>query len=94
MRRFADQSPMIEAPEPARASRPVILAREPDFRLGGLLIRPSLREASAGSRRHMLEPRVMQVLVALARMDGQVVSRDELIEALMVHVRRRYQTVV
>ena len=81
MRRFADQSPMIEAPEPARASRPVILAREPDFRLGGLLIRPSLREASAGSRRHMLEPRVMQVLVALARMDGQVVSRDELIEA-------------
>jgi Tol biopolymer transport system component/DNA-binding winged helix-turn-helix (wHTH) protein len=81
MRRFADQTPMIEAPGPPRASRPVNLAREPDFRLGTLLIRPSLREASAGSRRHMLEPRVMQVLVALARMDGQVVSRDELIES-------------
>ena len=81
MRRFADQSPMIAAPEPARASRPVILAREADFRLGVLLIRPSLREVSTGARRHMLEPRVMQVLVALARMDGQVVSRDELIEA-------------
>jgi Tol biopolymer transport system component/DNA-binding winged helix-turn-helix (wHTH) protein len=81
MRRFADQSPMIEAPEPARASRPVILARETDFKLGGLLIRPSLREVHAGARRHTLEPRVMQVLVALARMDGQVVSRDELIEA-------------
>ncbi|HEY3888964.1 MAG TPA: winged helix-turn-helix domain-containing protein [Caulobacteraceae bacterium] len=81
MRRFADQSPMIEAPQPARASRPVILARESDFRVGALLVRPSLREACAGQRRHVLEPRVMQVLVALARMDGQVISRDELIEA-------------
>ncbi len=80
MRRFADQTPMIDA-EPAMASRPVVLAREPDFRLGALLIRPSLREACAGPRRQMLEPRVMQVLVVLARMDGQVVSRDELIEA-------------
>ena len=81
MRRFADQSPMMEAPEPPRASRPVNLARENDFRLGGLLIRPSLRQVSAGARRQIIEPRVMQVLVALARMDGQVVSRDELIEA-------------
>jgi len=81
MRRFADQTPMMEAPEPPRAARPVHLAREPEFRLGGLLVRPSRREVSAGARRQMLEPRVMQVLVALARMDGQVVSRDELIEA-------------
>ncbi|HEX4198978.1 MAG TPA: winged helix-turn-helix domain-containing protein [Caulobacteraceae bacterium] len=81
MRRFADQSPMIDAPEPARASRPVNLAREADFRLGALLIRPSLREVQVGADRQILEPRVMQVLVALARMDGQVVSRDELIEA-------------
>jgi DNA-binding winged helix-turn-helix (wHTH) protein len=73
--------PMIAAPEPARASRPVTLARESDFRLGTLLVRPSLREVSAGTGRRTLEPRVMQVLVALARMDGQVVSRDELIEA-------------
>src|SRR5271156_3257689 len=81
MRHFADQSPMIEPPEPARASRPVILAREADFRLGGLLIRPSLREVHAHTCRHTLEPRVMQVLVVLARMDGQVVSRGELIES-------------
>src|SRR5580704_17217207 len=81
MRRFADQTPMIEAPGPPRASRPVNLAREADFRLGGLLIRPSLREACSGTRRQMLEPGVMQELVALARMDGQVVSRDELIES-------------
>ena len=81
MRRFADQTPMMEAPEPPRASRPVNLARESHFQLGALLIRPSLREVQAGARRQIIEPRVMQVLVALARMDGQVVSRDELIEA-------------
>jgi DNA-binding winged helix-turn-helix (wHTH) protein len=62
------------------ARRPVDLAREPSFRLGGLVIEPGLREivAADGSRR-VLEPRVMQVLVALARADGAIVSRDELI---------------
>ena len=81
MRGFADQTPMMPTPEASTASRPVNLARESHFRLGALLIRPSLREVSAGARRQIIEPRVMQVLVALARMDGQVVSRDELIEA-------------
>jgi Tol biopolymer transport system component/DNA-binding winged helix-turn-helix (wHTH) protein len=80
MRRFADQTPMIDAPRPVGASRPVNLARESDFRLGTMLVRPSLREVCCPTRKHTLEPRVMQVLVALARMDGQVVSRDELIE--------------
>lgn len=62
------------------ARRPVDLAREPSFRLGGLAIEPGLREivAADGSRR-VLEPRVMQVLVALARADEAIVSRDELI---------------
>jgi DNA-binding winged helix-turn-helix (wHTH) protein len=81
MRHFADEMPMTAPPEPARASRPVNLAREADFQLGAMLVRPSLREVCAGTRRQTLEPRVMQVLVALARMDGQVVSRDELIDA-------------
>jgi DNA-binding winged helix-turn-helix (wHTH) protein len=60
---------------------PVRLAREPDFRLGGLTVRPSLCEVEAHGRRRRLEPKVMQVLVALARADDRVVSRDELIEA-------------
>lgn len=81
MRGFADPLSMIEAPEPAAASARIHLARERNFRLGVLLIKPSLLEVSAGGRRRMLEPRVMQVLVALARMDGEVVTRDELIEA-------------
>ena len=59
----------------------VALASEPDFRLADLQIRPSSREVvGAGGDREVLEPRVMQVLVVLARRRGQVVSRDQLIE--------------
>ena len=60
---------------------PVRLAREPDFSLGGLTVRPSLCEVEAHGRRRRLEPKVMQVLVALARADDRVVSRDGLIDA-------------
>ncbi len=55
------------------------LARQTDFALGRLTIRPSICEVTAGSRSIRLEPRVMQVLVALARARGAVVSRDDLI---------------
>ena len=63
------------------ASRPVDLAQEPDFALGSLQVRPSLREVLVSGEREVLEPRVMQVLVALARRPDQVVSRDQLIDA-------------
>ena len=63
------------------ASRPVDLAQEPDFALGSLQVRPSLREVLVGAEREVLEPRVMQVLVALARRPDQVISRDQLIDA-------------
>jgi TolB-like protein len=60
--------------------RAIQLAQEADFRLGRLEARPaSLEVESDDGRREALEPRVMQVLVALARKRGQVVSRDELI---------------
>lgn len=62
-----------------RAGRPVRLSDEGDFRLGELDVRPSLREVEQGGLREQLEPRVMQVLVALATANGAVVSRDELI---------------
>jgi DNA-binding winged helix-turn-helix (wHTH) protein/tetratricopeptide (TPR) repeat protein len=55
------------------------LARETDFRLGGLKVRPSRREVEAGEIRQVLQPRVMQVLVALAHPSSDVVSQDELI---------------
>lgn len=60
---------------------PVDLAREPAFRLARIDVRPATREVLAAGLRQVLEPRVMQVLVALARRRGEVVSRDELIGA-------------
>jgi DNA-binding winged helix-turn-helix (wHTH) protein len=59
-------------------SDPIVLAKEPDFRLGGLQVSPGRRQIVAGSISEMLQPRVMQVLVALAVRRGEVVSRDEL----------------
>lgn len=56
----------------------ITLAREPAFRLGAVEVRPSTREAVIGDEREVLEPRVMQVLVALAKADGEVVTRDDL----------------
>jgi DNA-binding winged helix-turn-helix (wHTH) protein len=64
----------------ASALAPIRLAREPDFRLGVLTVRPSLCEVQARGGRQRLQPRVMQVLVALARVENRVVSRDALIE--------------
>src|SRR5277367_2395394 len=63
----------------AARSAPIDLAREADLRLGSALVRPSLSEVVTASQTIRLQPRVMQVLVALARADGEVVSRDELL---------------
>jgi adenylate cyclase len=63
----------------AARSAPIDLAREADLRVGSALVRPSLSEVVAASQTIRLQPRVMQVLVALARADGEVVSRDELL---------------
>ncbi|MDG2533226.1 winged helix-turn-helix domain-containing protein [Sphingomonas sp. HITSZ_GF] len=55
------------------------LAHEAPFRLGTLEVRPALRQlARDDCMEDVLEPRVMQVLVALARADGAIVSRDDL----------------
>ena len=52
------------------------LSRVDAFRVGPLVVEPPLCRVSTGET---LEPRVMQVLVALARANGAVVSRDDLI---------------
>ncbi len=57
------------------------LAREPNFRLGGLEVRPSTREIVFATGREVLEPRVMAVLVVLARARGEVVTREDLTAA-------------
>ncbi len=58
---------------------PIDLAREPDFALGALQVSPSTREVMRVGWKDSLEPRVMQVLVALNGAHGAVVSRDDLI---------------
>jgi adenylate cyclase len=63
----------------AARSAPIDLAREADLRLGSALVRPSLSEVALATQTIRLQPRVMQVLVALARAHGEVVSRDELL---------------
>jgi len=62
----------------------IILAQESDFNLGGLKVCPSKRQVvirsslSAPAGRELPQPRIMQVLVVLARRRGEVVSRDEM----------------
>lgn len=61
---------------------PIVLAHEKPFRLGAASVRPAYRELVAPEgRRETLEPRVMQVLVALRRADGGIITRDELIQS-------------
>jgi TolB-like protein/DNA-binding winged helix-turn-helix (wHTH) protein/tetratricopeptide (TPR) repeat protein len=62
------------------ATSPIDLAREPEFALAGLHILPAERLVEQHGIRRELQPRVMQVLVALAASRPRVVSRDELIE--------------
>ncbi|MEM1380987.1 MAG: winged helix-turn-helix domain-containing protein [Pseudomonadota bacterium] len=50
------------------------------FRVGDVRVAPDLNRLDGGDRSAQLEPRVMDVLVALARADGAVVSRQDLID--------------
>lgn len=59
----------------------VDLAHETDFSVGAIQVGPALREVKCGSQVQSVEPRVMQVLVELARNRGRVVSRQDLIDA-------------
>ncbi|HEX2625044.1 MAG TPA: winged helix-turn-helix domain-containing protein [Sphingomicrobium sp.] len=58
----------------------IVLAHEEPFHIGSAIVRPATREIEYDGRTAILEPRVMQVLVALWRAAGQVVSKDDLIE--------------
>jgi DNA-binding winged helix-turn-helix (wHTH) protein len=71
---------MSEASTFPRKPAPIDLAHQPDFPLGSLTVKPSTREiVRADGLRDVLEPRVMQVLVALNRARPNVVSRDDLV---------------
>ena len=59
----------------------IVLAREKPFRLGAVEVRPAAREVIWPAGRERLQPRVMQVLVALARARGEILTRDDLTES-------------
>ncbi|HWW57050.1 MAG TPA: winged helix-turn-helix domain-containing protein [Sphingopyxis sp.] len=61
-------------------ARPIELAIEAPFQLRTLEVTPAALELRRGGEVTTLEPRVMQVLVALHRAEGRVVSREELLE--------------
>jgi DNA-binding winged helix-turn-helix (wHTH) protein len=58
----------------------IVLAHELPFSVGLVRVHPSTRQVERGGRWETLEPRVMQVFVALARANGSIVTRDELID--------------
>jgi DNA-binding winged helix-turn-helix (wHTH) protein/TolB-like protein len=58
--------------------KPIDLAREDGFQLGAIRVSPASREVIVEGQAQSFEPRVMQVLVALAQRRGSVVSREEL----------------
>lgn len=68
---------MLRVSEPLKR---VDLAAEPAFAIGDMSVTPALRQVERRGDQVTLEPRVMQVLVALGRPPGRVVSRDELAE--------------
>lgn len=69
----------IRPGEDMAVSDRVELAHEPDFVLGRLTVSPSRRElVRDDGQREVIEHRVMQVLVALRKAQGGIVTRDEL----------------
>ncbi|WP_164844086.1 winged helix-turn-helix domain-containing protein [Croceicoccus ponticola] len=77
---MADESP--SRIEGSADHRPDVhlLAHRADFRLGEAKIRPSVRMVEGPDGKVAVEPRVMQVLLALADAQGAVLTRDDLLE--------------
>ena len=62
------------------ASQSIVLAHQCSFRIGAAEVRPASRLLEGPDGAQLLEPRVMQVLVALHDAAGGVLSKDDLIE--------------
>ena len=60
---------------PARGTSPPSAS---DFQIAGRTIRPSLNRVETAEGTVTLEPKVMRVLVSLARRPGEVVTKEEL----------------
>ena len=71
--------PMYESAQDAIWVHGIDLARETDFKLGSLRVRPPRCEVESNGVSETLQRRVMQVLVVLAQARGSVVSQDDLV---------------
>jgi len=60
---------------------PIVLAHAHSFRIGDAEFRPATREVSFAGRASVIEPRVMQFLIALHRAGGAVVNKDDLLQS-------------
>jgi len=70
---------MNESTPDAMWMHSIDLAREPDFDLGSLRVRPATCEVEWNGVTDTLQRRVMQVLVSLAKARGSVVSQNDLV---------------
>lgn len=70
---------MDESTQHASSMHGIDLAKEADFDLGSLRIRPAKCEVEWNGASEILQRRVMQVLVALAHARGSIVSQDDLV---------------
>lgn len=70
---------MYESTQDAMWMHGIDLAREADFELGSLRVRPARCEVEWNGVTQTLQRRVMQVLVALANARGSVVSQHDLV---------------
>ncbi len=69
-----------DAIDKAEKPKPIDLARAADFRVGPVEVVPSLRTVRSDGVEQLIEPKVMQVLIALGNEVGTILSRDDLIE--------------
>src|SRR5689334_17210464 len=76
-RYLSDGLPMNSEFVPNTAFK-VSLGQTADFDLGGMRVMPARRQVRFREETRTLEPRVMQVLVALAETRPDVLSRDQL----------------
>ena len=60
---------------------PIVLAHEQSFRIGEAEFRPATREVCFAGQTSIIEPRVMQFLIALHRAHGAVVNKDDLLQS-------------
>ena len=68
----------MDNPGPFPLHPRIDLAGEPAFDLGGMQVQPAERAILMNGERRELQPRVMQVLVAMAKARPEVVSREKL----------------